>query len=156
MVHLLYPLLGDAPCWKAGRGPGGLFARFGPNAGTKVVGHVKPDPVLPYMTYYFVALAVIGISSWLWIRSRPTAREKKLWSDRNAIIVGIFVFGFMCFTFVLWKQYLWIPLVLLFVARITYLNIRGNLYCHGCGQCSHCRNVFAKPFHCPYCGYKLR
>jgi hypothetical protein len=87
---------------------------------------MKPDPAATYFPYYFVIWALLGISSWLWIRSRQTPQEKKKWFDRFCIVIGMFVTGFICFTLVLWKQYFGIPIFLAAGVAITILNLRNT------------------------------
>ena len=114
---------------------------------------MKPDPAAPYFPLYFIGWAFLAVFTWLWIRSRPTAQEKKLWSDRMSIIGAVFVGGFMCFALALWKQYFAIPIVAGVVTLIAYLNVRNTFYCESCGKrSSSSQNSFADSFHCPHCG----
>ena len=118
---------------------------------------MKADPAAPYFPFYFVGWALLALFTWLWIRSRPTAQEKKLWWDRMSIIGAVFVGGFLCFTLALWKQYFAIPICAGFITLIAYLNVRNTFYCGSCGKrASSSQNWFADSFHCPHCGHKLR
>jgi hypothetical protein len=117
---------------------------------------MKPDPAAPYIPLYFIGWAFLAIFIWLWIRSRPTPQEKKLWSDRMSIILGVFVTGFICFILMLWKQYSGIPIFVAFGALIVYLNVRNTFYCESCGKRSTSHNWFTRSFHCPHCGHKLQ
>ena len=116
---------------------------------------MKPDPAGQYFPFYLVGWAFLAIFTWLWIRSRPTPQEKKLWSDRMAIIVAVFVTGFMSFVLVSWRQYSSIPIFVAFGALITYLNIRNTRYCESCGRRVRSLSWFTRSAHCPYCGNKL-
>ena len=108
------------------------------------------------MPYYFAGWATIALVSWLWVRSRPTPREKKIWSTRASLVMGIFVIGFICFALVLWKAFIMIPLFVGVGVYIFYANLRGSFYCDSCGKPSFSQNPFARTFHCPHCGHKLR
>jgi predicted RNA-binding Zn-ribbon protein involved in translation (DUF1610 family) len=116
---------------------------------------MNSDPAAGYFPYYFVVWAMLAMFSWLWIRTRPTPREKKRWSDRFALLGGVFVTGFICFVLILWKQYAAIPIFLAAGALIGFLNLRNSFYCDDCGKRSQTRS-FSSSFYCPHCGHKLR
>jgi hypothetical protein len=117
---------------------------------------MTPDPVEPYVPIYLIGVAAIGIGSWVLIRSRATAKEKKKWADRAVIVSGVFVIGFSCFMLVMWKHYFWLPIAIGAGVLISYLNIRNTFYCDRCGKRSFCQIWFSDTFHCPHCGNKLR
>ena len=118
---------------------------------------MKPDPAAQYFPFYCAGCAILALSSWLWVRSRPTPQEKKLWSDRTSIIGDVFVVGFMCFFLVLWRQYIAVPIFIAFGVFIAYLNIRNMFYCDSCGKRSTSSYGWStRSFHCPHCGHKLR
>jgi predicted RNA-binding Zn-ribbon protein involved in translation (DUF1610 family) len=105
---------------------------------------------------YFIVWGILAVGSWLKIRSCPTPQEKKKWSDRLCVVVGIFVTASMCFFLVLWRQYIGIPIFVAAGVAITFLNLRGTLYCGSCGKRSSSQNWFSSSFHCPHCGHKLK
>jgi hypothetical protein len=108
------------------------------------------------MPYYFAGLAAIVLLSWLWVRSRPTPRDKNIWSNRLSLVLGIFVIGFICFALARSNGYILIPFFVALGAYIFYANRRGSFYCDACGKPSFSQNPFARTFHCPHCGNKLR
>jgi predicted RNA-binding Zn-ribbon protein involved in translation (DUF1610 family) len=114
---------------------------------------IDPSTCFPY---YFVVWALLGVFSWLWVRSRPTPQEKKKWSDRSSMISGVFVTGFICFILILREQYFAIPFFLAVGIVIVVLNRRNTFYCDACGKYSFTRNPFSSSFHCPHCGHRLR
>jgi Na+/H+ antiporter NhaD/arsenite permease-like protein len=117
---------------------------------------MKEDPTPPVFFVFFVIWAILAIGSWLHIRSRPTPQEKKKWSDRWCIIVGIFVIGSMCLISADWGQYMSIPLFLVAGIGIAFLSLRNTYYCTSCGKRSFSQNWFSKTFHCPHCGTQLK
>jgi predicted RNA-binding Zn-ribbon protein involved in translation (DUF1610 family) len=117
---------------------------------------MNSGPAVSYFPLYFAGWAFLAIFSWLWIRSRPTPQEKKLWSDRMSIIAAVFVTGFICFVLVLWRQYAAIPIAAASGALIAYLNVRNTFYCDACGKRSTSHIWFTRSVHCPHCGHKLR
>lgn len=119
---------------------------------------MKPDPAAVYFPYYFGVWALLGLVSYGLINSQPTAQEKKKWSDRLSVIMGIFVVGFACFVMILWKQYAGIPIAIAAGIGIGYLTLHCTFYCDSCGKRSQSQNWFSpqSEFHCPHCGHKLK
>jgi hypothetical protein len=118
---------------------------------------MKNDPAAGYFPIYFVIWVVIAIVSTLVVRTRKTASEKKKWSDRFSIIIGIFVTGFITFILILWKAYIGIPLFIAAGLIIGYANIKNAFYCDKCNKRSVNPRWFSSgSFYCPHCGHKLR
>jgi predicted RNA-binding Zn-ribbon protein involved in translation (DUF1610 family) len=115
---------------------------------------MNPDPAAGHFPYYFAVWAMLAVFSWLWIRTRPTPREKKRWSDRVTVLGSVFVTGFI-FVLILWKQYAAIPIFIAVGALIGFLNLRNNFYCDDCGKRSQARSL-SSSFYCPHCGHQLR
>jgi FtsH-binding integral membrane protein len=117
---------------------------------------MKPDPMAPYFPAFMVTWIALGIGSWVWIRSRPSADEKRFWHRRVTIGAGI-VFGiFIAFTLQQWHQPFALLIFLPFLALITFLNLRYTFFCDACGKMSHSQQWFSSTYHCPRCGHKLR
>lgn len=111
------------------------------------------DPVAVYAPYFMVLWAVWCLGVWLWLRSRPTVEQKRLWHRRLNLGSGV-LFGL--FMVVLSFQ---VPPVLIFLpfnGLITWLNLRFTFYCDACGKRSYSQQWFSSTYHCPNCGHKLR
>ena len=118
---------------------------------------MTPDPTAKYFPYYIAIWVALAVGSWLVIRSQPTPRDKKRWSDRVAIVAGVFVTGFICWFLILWKDYVGIPIFMGAGILITVLNVRNTFYCDNCGRRSLSQKWFSSgSFFCPHCGHQLR
>lgn len=117
---------------------------------------MKTDSIALYFPYFMIVWAMFGLSTWLWIRSRPTADEKKLWHLRMTVSSGIVFALFVVFVLISWGQYFPLLIVLPFIVLITYLNLRFTFFCGSCGKMSHSQQWFSSTYHCPECGNKLR
>ena len=119
---------------------------------------MKENVTVPLLVFYFCGWVLIGLVSWVLIKSRSTPKEKKVWFDRMSVTMGIFVVGCMCLGAVLWKQYVIIPFFVGFGALTGYLNVRFTFFCDRCGKKSTSQNWFSPKaaFHCPNCGNQLR
>jgi len=106
---------------------------------------------------YFVLWVALAVGSWLIMRRQKTPQDKKRWSDRGAILAGVFVTGSICFFIILWKQYIVLPVFVGMGVLITVLNVRNTFYCDKCGQRSLSQKWFSSAsFFCPHCGHQLR
>ena len=117
---------------------------------------MKPDPVAPIMPFFMVAWIALGIASWVWIRTRPSADEKRLWHRRIAIASGVLFGLFLTFTILAWRQPFALLIFLPFLVLIIFLNLRFTFFCDACGKMSHSQQWFSFTYHCPKCGHKLR
>ena len=121
---------------------------------------MQPEWAQPFIITYFIAWAGLGIASLWIIRTRPDTTSKTLWFRRSMIALAVLVIGagipiaysqqnpqsllFFCVTFV--------PMVVL----ICWFTIAATYFCSSCGRRSRNRNLFAKIYHCPHCGYRLK
>jgi hypothetical protein len=108
------------------------------------------------MPFFMVAWVALGIGSWLFIRSRPSVDEKRLWHRRITIGSGVLFGLFLAYTFVAWRQPFVMFIFLPFLGLIIYLNLRFTFFCDACGKTSHSQQWFSSSYHCPSCGHKLR
>ncbi|SRR5260370_30296363 len=121
---------------------------------------MQPKWALPFIIAYFIAWAGLGIASLWIIHTRPDVTGKTLWFRRSMIALAILVAGagfpiaysprnpqsvlFYCVTFV--------PTVVL----ICSFTIATTYFCPSCSRRSRNRNLFAKIYHCPHCGHRLK
>lgn len=100
------------------------------------------------MAFAVVWLA-LGIGSTLYLRSLPTAAEKRR-AYRVMVVVAGAVFG----SFVTWMfppaAFFMLPAILL----ITWMNLRNTRFCDQCGKMTQVQ-PFQRMDFCPRCGAPL-
>ena len=117
---------------------------------------MKPDPMAPYFPVFMVTWIGLGIASWVWIRSRPSVDEKRLWYRRVTIAAGVIFGAFITFTLAQWHQPFALLILLPAIVPITFLNLRITFFCNACGKMTRSHNSFSATYYCPRCGHQLR
>jgi len=116
---------------------------------------MKPGPMEPYFPVFMLSWIALGIGSWIWISTRPSADEKRLWHRRVAIGAAI-VFGvFITLLLVQWHQpsalLVFIPALVL----IAWLNLRFTDFCDNCNRRVYKQFWWGRIDFCPHCGARL-
>jgi hypothetical protein len=117
---------------------------------------MKADPVAPYFPWFLILWFAFGAGSWLWIATRPTAENKRLWHRRICITAGILFGAFITFTLVSWGQLFALLIFLPGIVKITYLNLKFTFFCDSCRKTSFSQAWFSSGYYCPNCGHKIR
>jgi hypothetical protein len=125
---------------------------------TANVPNVKPDPADRVGFIFFGVWAAFGLFSWLWIRSRPSAAEKRVWHRRITIAAGIIFGAFVTAMIASWKNYTGLLIVYPAIFLITYLNLKNAFFCDSCGKFTQRAEWWSREptFFCPKCGHKVQ
>jgi hypothetical protein len=115
---------------------------------------MKTDSGPPY--FLIVSWIAFGLVSWLWIATRSSAEEKRLWHRRFIIVAGILFGAFISFSLVSWGQSQALLIFLPAIVLIGYLNIRFTFFCDACGKTIFSQALFSSGHYCSNCGNKLR
>ena len=118
--------------------------------------NARADPMAPAWFFFMAVWVALALGSWLWMRSRSTAAEKRLWHRRLTITAGVIFGGFMMATMVSWHQYFGLLFALPAVVLISYLNLNNTFFCDACGKMTQRTDWWSRePAHfCPKCGHK--
>ena len=114
---------------------------------------------LVLFSVYVILWLGLGIGSWWLIRNSPDAATKTAWHRRSTLALVILVglaglllsssfqrsgsVPFLCLTF--------LPFLLI----LYFINVTTTHFCPACGRRSKSR-LFAKVYHCPHCGERLK
>lgn len=105
---------------------------------------------------YIIIWVVLGLGFTLHVWALSDARDKKKWSDRYMIIMGVFVTGTMLALLFLWKNYFLLTPLVAMNAWMIWRGLRGTFYCDSCGKRAFLASPSAPSFFCPSCGHKLK
>lgn len=103
----------------------------------------------------WIGLAVVGLA----LNGRLTAAQKRRWSPRVAVSVGV-LFVFFSSTLTVLETRRWSSLGILiivipFVALISYLNIKFTKFCDQCNATQYNANWFVPQRFCSKCSAEL-
>jgi hypothetical protein len=117
---------------------------------------MNDDPAAAYIPFFMVFWVGWNLGVWLWVRSRPTVEQKRLWHRRLTLASGGMFGLFLLLVFIGSGQFLPVLVFVPFLGLITWLNLRFTFYCDGCGKRSFSQQWFSSTYHCSHCGHKLR
>ncbi|HEX8392442.1 MAG TPA: hypothetical protein VF665_08815 [Longimicrobium sp.] len=98
---------------------------------------------------FIVIWLALGPLSWLYIRARPTAAEKRR-AHRMVTVAAAVIFGGFVLFMLPEAAFLMVPALSL----ITWLNLRNTLFCDQCGKMVT-QHPFQRVGFCPRCGAPL-
>jgi hypothetical protein len=95
---------------------------------------MNDDPAAAYVPFFLVLWLGWCVGGWLWLLSRPTVEQKRLWHRRLTLGSGALFGLFVVLVSIGWGQPLPVLVFLPFLGLITWLNLRFTFYCDGCGK----------------------
>ena len=117
---------------------------------------MKPDPIAPYFPVFMVSWIALGIGYWLWIYTRPSADQKRLWHRCVAIGATVIFGAFITFTLLLWRQPFALLIFIPALVVITWLNLRFTDFCESCNRMVYNQFWWRRVRFCPHCGVSLK
>jgi hypothetical protein len=113
------------------------------------------DPMAPYFPAFMISWIALGIASWIWIWTRRSAEEKRVWHRRIGIAAGVIFGAFITFTLLAWHQPFGLLIFLPALVLIIWLNLRFTTFCRHCNRMVYNYFWWRRTRFCPYCGTEL-
>ena len=114
-----------------------------------------PDIPNAYGIAYLIAWALLALTGWRVIATRPTAALKKKWDTRFSLLGIIVVCGSMVTALLYARQVLAAACLIPVAIGLAWYSIRNTHFCPRCGR-RVAPQLFTPIEYCPKCGAKLR